>query len=806
MMRLSDQSDINQTEALQAQACVEWINSLDNISHSISHISELSDGIILFEILSTIDYKWFKLIRSADVGENWVFKINNLKKLYKLISRYYEDVLGYNFSNFPLVNLNAIAKEANFHEILKLCNFVIYTAVVCADNEKYIQKIQQLSPQSQQQLMLLIDNFMQYTQDNRQDELQQSSANYTPRSSYADDGSYQSELLRMSKEKEELEVQNRQLIDKHSELLIKYDKLEADRTELQNRLRDMDAAVAQANETGRADYIMRTEIEHLKQDLQRSEDIRQEQERRLEEQSGQIKELLRRSEDATKYEEQAIKLKDQLDEYRHTAEKLQKAENVIEKYKKKLEETADLRRQVKLLEERNHALLEHSQKLEEEYGSLIAFKSLMESYKDQVAELQTQNNELIREKNRLDYELVQATKKLELMEDERLRDSDRIQLLEDHLQEAQLGMGAVITDKPTTQRSKEVDADDMDIDDFNLNDSLEDTLKETNVTELKLANRRLERQVKKLQEEQAAGRSQKAVVLQHLLDDANRLKTQFEKSYIEVSQERDILQSDMARIREGIPDALVDQSAHTLSLRLHTIELEKEIKSLRETVAKLEKKIEEGRFNDAEGAEDIRTKYYEMEQKSKHLEEQTKKQLEDINKLLLEKDALQGRSLEQNDELREQQRLNSEMKASLAAYAAQNDEPLKQQNAHLQQQAIQLQEQLREAQLKLKKAKEFIKQQDKLLKEQKYDGNSGNFDEAVSSLKAEVALREEETEKLKKQIHELRLQSRREQHLIISAWYDMSRRATKDIIMAKAFPNSWLGQQRYTLDNQLKRR
>ncbi|ORE06936.1 hypothetical protein BCV72DRAFT_206441, partial [Rhizopus microsporus var. microsporus] len=731
---------------------------LDNISHSISHITELSDGIILFEILSTIDYKWFKLIRSADVGENWVFKINNLKKLYKLISRYYEDVLGYNFSNFPLVNLNAIAKEANFHEILKLCNFVIYTAVVCADNEKYIQKIQQLSPQSQQQLMLLIDNFMQYTQDNRQDELQQSSANYTPRSSYADDGSYQSELLRMSKEKEELEVQNRQLIDKHSELLIKYDKLEADRTELQNRLRDMDAAVAQANETGRADYIMRTEIEHLKQDLQRSEDIRQEQERRLEEQSGQIKELLRRV----------------------------KSES--------------------LLEERNHALLEHSQKLEEEYGSLIAFKSLMESYKDQVAELQTQNNELIREKNRLDYELVQATKKLELMEDEKLRDSDRIQLLEDHLQEAQLGIGAVIADKTATQRSKEVDADDMDIDDFNLNDSLEDTLKETNVTELKLANRRLERQVKKLQEEQAAGRSQKAVVLQHLLDDANRLKTQFEKSYIEVSQERDILQSDMARIREGIPDALVDQSAHTLSLRLHTIELEKEIKSLRDTVAKLEKKIEEGRFNDAEGAEDIRTKYYEMEQKSKHLEEQTKKQLEDINKLLLEKDALQGRSLEQNDELREQQRLNSEMKASLAAYAAQNDEPLKQQNAHLQQQAIQLQEQLREAQLKLKKAKEFIKQQDKLLKEQKYDGNSGNFDEAVSSLKAEVALREEETEKLKKQIHELRLQSRREQHLIISAWYDMSRRATKDIIMAKAFPNSWLGQQRYTLDNQLKRR
>ncbi|EIE88173.1 hypothetical protein RO3G_12884 [Rhizopus delemar RA 99-880] len=736
---------------------------MDGISHNVSHITELSDGIVLFEVLSNIDYKWFKLIRSADVGDNWVFKINNLKKLYKLISRYYEEEIGYNFSRFPPVNLNAIAKEANPHELLKLCKFVLYIAVLCADNERYIQKIQQLSPMSQQQLMHLIDETMKYA--NQEDESQQSSINYTPRSSYADDGSYQSELARISKEREELEIQNKQLIDKHSELLIKYDKSEEEKQDLQTRLKDMDRAVAQANKTGQADYVMKTEIEHLRRDLQRSEDLRQEQEIQLDEQVSQIKDLMRRNEESAKYEEEAM------------------------------------------LEERNYALVEDSQKAQDELRSLISFKTLMESYKDQVAELQTQNNELIREKNKVQYELTQATKKLELMEDERLRDSDRIQLLEDHLEEAQLGMGSVITNKPPAQGTNTTSTDEMDLDDdFGLNDSLEDTLKETNVTELKLANRRLERQVKQLQEEQASGRSQKAVVLQHLLDDANRLKTQFEKSYIEVSQERDILQSDMARIREGIPDALVDQSALTLSLRLHTVELEKEIKSLRETVAKLEKRIEEGRFSDVDGSDDIRSKYPEMEQKCKQLEEQTKKQLEDINKLLIEKDVLQGRSIVQKDELREQQKLNSEMKASLAAYAAQNDDPVKQQNAHLQQQAIQLQEQLHEVQLKLKKAKEFIKQQDKMLKEAKLDENAGNFDEAVASLKSEIALRDEETEKLKKQIHEIRLQSRREQQLIISAWYDISRKTTKETANVKAFPNSWLAQQRLSLDNQLRRR
>ncbi|KAG1469579.1 hypothetical protein G6F56_003177 [Rhizopus delemar] len=344
----------------------------------------------------------------------------------------------------------------------------------------------------------------------------------------------------------------------------------------------------------------------------------------------------------------------------------------------------------------------------------------------------------------------------------------------------------------------------MEIDDINLNDSLEDTLKETNVIELKMANRRLERQVKQFQEEQKSGLSQRAVVLENLLGDANRLKTQFEKSYIEVSQERDILQSDMARIREGIPDALVDQSSLTLSLRLHNVELDKEIKSLRETVAKLEKRIDEGRFGDVDG--DMRSKYQELEEKSKSLEEETKKQLGEINRLLIEKDILQSRSLEQNDELREQQRLNSDLKASLAGYASQSDDPVRQQNAHIQQQTIQLQEQLREVQLKLKKAKEFIKQQDKMLKESNLGENGGHFDEAVASLKAEVTLHEEENEKLKKQVHEIRLQSRREQQLIMSAWYDMSRKANKEIVNAKSYPVSWLGQQRLTLDSQLRRR
>lgn len=50
--------------------------------------------------------------------------------------------------------------------------------------------------------------------------------------------------------------------------------------------------------------------------------------------------------------------------------------------------------------------------------------------------------------------------------------------------------------------------------------------------------------------------------------------------------------------------------------------------------------------------------------------------------------------------------LSSEMKATLAAFEAKDDEPLKQQNAMLQQQTIQLQEDVREMQIKMKKMRE----------------------------------------------------------------------------------------------------
>jgi len=94
--------------------------------------------------------------------------------------------------------------------------------------------------------------------------------------------------------------------------------------------------------------------------------------------------------------------------YRYTAERLQKTENVVEKYKKKLEESAGLRREFKvftlswviqvkaddqILEEENLALIESNSALEAELKKTGGSKGAVENTKPQLAALEKQVTE-----------------------------------------------------------------------------------------------------------------------------------------------------------------------------------------------------------------------------------------------------------------------------------------------------------------------------------------------------------------------------------------------------------------------------
>ena len=88
---------------------------------------------------------------------SWVMRLNNQKRIHKLITRYFDEVLGQDPELLPSIDLAAIAKHANPLELLRMCQFIVAIAVQCDNNRVYIDMIQSLTQKSQHALMLSIE-------------------------------------------------------------------------------------------------------------------------------------------------------------------------------------------------------------------------------------------------------------------------------------------------------------------------------------------------------------------------------------------------------------------------------------------------------------------------------------------------------------------------------------------------------------------------------------------------------------------------------------------------------------------------
>lgn len=70
---------------------------------------------------------------------------------------------------------------------------------------------------------------------------------------------------------------------------------------------------------------------------------------------------------------------------RHSSDRVNQLESLVETYKRKLEDLGDLRRQVRLLEERNTVYMQRTCELEEELRKANVFRTQMDTYKKQAS-------------------------------------------------------------------------------------------------------------------------------------------------------------------------------------------------------------------------------------------------------------------------------------------------------------------------------------------------------------------------------------------------------------------------------------
>ena len=106
------------------------------------------------------DPQWFKP-NSAQLSKqdsaNWILVQAKLKKIFKLVSQYFETVLKQDVS-FLEPNLGAMAKDADIEAIIGFARLILTLAVQCNQQEIYIGKIQTLDQSSQHSLMVAIES------------------------------------------------------------------------------------------------------------------------------------------------------------------------------------------------------------------------------------------------------------------------------------------------------------------------------------------------------------------------------------------------------------------------------------------------------------------------------------------------------------------------------------------------------------------------------------------------------------------------------------------------------------------------
>jgi protein HOOK3 len=139
-----------------------------------------------------------------------------------------------------------------------------------------------------------------------------------------------------------------------------------------------------------------------------------------------------------------LKLKDMVQDYGFIADKLQKTEALVEKYKKKSEESNEHKRFIEVLEEQLEESHKKSSAMEEEFRKVAGLKSLIDTYKSQISSLEERNAVLHVENVNLSFQLKDLKTHYRRVEAEKERDLEMIQDLQDQIKDMEFNAASTI--------------------------------------------------------------------------------------------------------------------------------------------------------------------------------------------------------------------------------------------------------------------------------------------------------------------------------------------------------------------------
>lgn len=351
---------------------------------------DLTSGVAIAHVLHRIDPAWFNetwLGRiKEESGANWRLKVSNLKKILKSMLEYYHDILGQQITDEHLPDVNLIGEMGEVTELGKLVQLVLGCAVSCEKKEEQIQQIMTLEESVQHVVMTAIQ------------ELLSKEPSFEPGSpdTYGDFDFQSRKYYFLSEEvdeKEDLTQRCRDLQHQLSMVLEEKSLLQAETRSLKEKLSRSDCLDSTTTAiTGKKLLLLQSQMEQLQEENYRLESSRDDLRVRGDILEREVFDLHQRNEELTSLAQEAQSLKDEMDILRHSSNRVNQLEAMVETYKRKLEDLGDLRRQVRLLEERNTVYMQRTCELEEELRRANAARNQLDTYKRQAHELHTRHS------------------------------------------------------------------------------------------------------------------------------------------------------------------------------------------------------------------------------------------------------------------------------------------------------------------------------------------------------------------------------------------------------------------------------
>ncbi|XP_032940591.1 protein Hook homolog 3 isoform X1 [Catharus ustulatus] len=622
------------------ESLLTWIQTF-NVEAPCQTVEDLTSGVVMAQVLQKIDpayfdENWLNRIKT-EVGDNWRLKVSNLKKILKGILDYNHEILGQQINDFTLPDVNLIGEHADAAELGRMLQLILGCAVNCEQKQEYIQTIMMMEESVQHVVMTAIQELMS-----------KESPVTVGNDAYVD---LDRQLKKTTEELNEALATKEEIAQRCHELDMQVAALQEEKSSLlaenqilMERLNQSDSIEDPNSPAGRRHLQLQTQLEQLQEETFRLEAAKDDYRIRCEELEKEIAELRQQTEELTTLAEEAQSLKDEIDVLRHSSDKVAKLESQVESYKKKLEDLGDLRRQVKLLEEKNTMYMQNTVSLEEELRKANAARSQLETYKRQAVELQNRLSEESKKADKLDYECKRLKEKVDSLQKEK----DRLRTERDSLKETIEELRCV-----QAQEGQLTTTGLMPLGRQEPSDSL---AAEIITPEIKEKLIRLQHENKMLKLNQEGSDNEKIALLQSLLDDANLRKNELETENRLVNQRLLEVQSQVEELQKSLQDQgskaedflllaavllytnVISVSWHGLLLKAISVllkkKLEEHLEKLHEANNELQKKraiiedLEPRCNNSSLKIEELQEALRKKEEEMKQMEERYKKYLE----------------------------------------------------------------------------------------------------------------------------------------------------------------------------------